>query len=234
MTARYAIYFAPDAGSNLAEFGDRWLGRNPRTGRALTQPTVRSIPPERLAALTAGPRLYGFHATLKPPFRLADGQNEAALVDAVNVFVAKTFAWDGPGLVVAPVDGFLALVPRRDSPALNALATDCVRTFDAFRAPMTVAEIAKRMPDRLSERQRANLNTWGYPFVMEDFRFHMSLTGRVAHPLRAHAQVALAARWTEFAEATFRVDAISVFRQSKAGAPFREVHRAPLATLADD
>jgi putative phosphonate metabolism protein len=232
MSARYAVYYAPPAGSDLAELGDRWLGRNPRTGRALKQPGVRSIPPETLTRITESPRRYGFHATLKAPFRLADGWTEDGLLDAVAAFAQRTYAWSGPGLIVTPVDGFLALTPRLAAPALDALAADCVRAFDPFRAPLDDAEIQRRNPGHLTPRQRANLETWGYPYVFSEFRFHMTLTDRLSHPLRSHAQVALVRMFDAVCGTPFTVDAVSVFHQARAEAPFREIARCPLAVLA--
>ena len=47
--------------------------------------------------------------------------------------------------------------------------------LDRFRAPLTPEEIARRgpMPDPVA---RAHLARWGYPWVLDRFRFHMTLT----------------------------------------------------------
>ena len=73
---RYAIYYLPPAGA-LADFGARWLGWDVRRGAAAVQ---LDLPGLRDA--TEAPRKYGFHGTLKPPFRLAEGQER--LIDALE------------------------------------------------------------------------------------------------------------------------------------------------------
>ena len=69
---RHAIYFAPPAGSPLAEFGADWLGWDPATGRGRDGFDLPGLP-RRRAELVATPARYGFHATLKAPFRLGRG-----------------------------------------------------------------------------------------------------------------------------------------------------------------
>ena len=76
---RYAIYYAPEPGSELAAFGAQWLGRDPETGATIEQPVLLGVRPERLAEITAAPRLYGFHGTLKAPMHLARGRDPDAL-----------------------------------------------------------------------------------------------------------------------------------------------------------
>jgi len=233
MTSRYAIFYAPEEGSALADFGDRWLGRNPRTGRSLRQPKVASIPVESMKALTENPRHYGFHATLKPPFRLAEGKSKAALLDAVADFASGTMMWEGPNLVVSTIGTFLALRPSKTAPALDAMAADCVRAFDDFRAPLTDEEVAKRRPDTLTDRQRRNLETWGYPHVMQDFRFHMTLTNSLPSLLRARAQIALVTRFQEMSNSPFCLEALSVFCQADKKSAFRLIGRFPLRSISE-
>ena len=43
---------------------------------------------------------------------------------------------------------------------------------------MSVHDRSRRMIG-LSERQAGNVDRWGYPFVFEDFRLHLTLTGRL-------------------------------------------------------
>jgi len=74
----------------------------------------------------------------------------------------------------------LALRPLGDETELNALASTCVASLDNFRAPPTAAELTRRRAKGLSPEQDATLIRWGYPYVMEHFRFHITLTGRLA------------------------------------------------------
>ena len=132
---RYAIYYAPDPGSALAVFGRSWLGYDAEAGAPVAQPELAGISPRRLAEITAEPRRYGFHATLKPPFSLRPGRDADSLANATRSFAARQAAITAPPLKLATIDGFWALVPSQPCPPLDHLAADCVRHFDAFRAP---------------------------------------------------------------------------------------------------
>ncbi len=169
---RFAIYYAPNAGA-FADAAAAWLGWDLAQGCAVDQPYPA------FADLTADPRKYGFHATIKAPFRLKDGMvyedlhqafvNHAALLSPVTL----------SGLTMAVLDGFLALIPTDPSAGLQDMAAKTVRDLDPFRAPLNAAEMARRRPETLSPRQRALLDEFGYPYVMEQFQFHMTLTGRL-------------------------------------------------------
>ncbi|MCL2581729.1 MAG: DUF1045 domain-containing protein [Streptosporangiales bacterium] len=182
---RYAIYAAPGTGTAdpaaiaLRERAERWLGR-----AVSGAPVAPGVPDgwdrARVDAITADARRYGFHATLKAPFRLARGRTAAELDAAVARFAAGRAAARIPRLSLACLGaGFYALVPGDDAPGLRALAAETVTAFDAFRAPPTAAETARRHPERLSERQRELLAAWGYPYVLNEFRFHLTLTDPV-------------------------------------------------------
>jgi hypothetical protein len=84
-----------------------------------------------------------------------------------------------PSLEVRRLGGFIAVVPTEPSAALADLAAATVAALDPFRAPPSEAELARRRKARLSDRQEALLMKWGYPYVMEEFRFHLTLTGRL-------------------------------------------------------
>lgn len=171
---RYAIYYAPEAGA-FANAAAAWLGWDGQAGQAVAQPQLDL--PRPLADITAAPRKYGFHGTIKPPFRLAEAVAPDLLHDAVASLAASLRPVALPGLQMVNLEGFLALIPQGDTAALQALAAEVVRVLDPYRAPLTEAEIARRRPDRLSPRQRDLLAIYGYPYVMEEFRFHLTLSG---------------------------------------------------------
>jgi len=228
---RYAVFYAPPPESPLERFGVAWLGRHHGTGRLVPQTTVPGLPPERLQQLTEAPRRYGFHGTLKAPFRLAAGQSADAVHAAVAAFATARRAFLLPPLRLADLDGFLALVPSLASPALADLAAGCVRAFEPFRAPLTSSEIASRRPEHLSERQRRQLEIFGYPFVLDDFAFHMTLTRRLTAAERTRLWPALAAAVAPIEAAPFIVDAIAVFEEPAPGAPFVMTGRHPLTNV---
>ena len=227
MTARYAIYFAPPSDSALAELGANWLGRDCAGGRERAQPEVDGLTPARLAEITASPRHYGFHATLKPPFALANGRGETELVAAVRRFAGSRAPFAAPRLKIAALSGFTALVLSAPCPEMQNLAGACVRDFDGFRAPAGAAELARRRAAGLSPRQEALLRAWGYPYVMQEFRFHMTLTQRLSEADRELVMTALEPLAAIITETPLEVDGITVFRQPDRDSPFGMLDRYP-------
>ena len=225
MTPRYAIFFAPQSGSPLAEFGNRWLGRDPVGAEDLAQPHPPGIDPGRMVEITQSPWRYGFHATLKPPFALKEGTTAADLDAAARAFAARR-PFEVP-LKLDSLAGFLALVPAAPVPELDALAADCVREFDRFRAPPDEAELARRRAAGLTERQETLLRQWGYPYVMEEFRFHMTLTERLDEPERSALRAALDPLVAPLVRSPLVVDAVALFEQADREAPMLLAGRYP-------
>ena len=179
-TLRYAVYFAPVESSALWRAACRWLGRDARTGAHLKQPAVDGWSAPEIERLTASPRLYGFHATLKPPFHLAEGYTVQELTRAAKRLAARTRAFVLPPLELGSLDGFLALQARRANASLSALSDACVTELDHFRAAPSADELAQRRGADLSARQEQLLAQFGYPYVLDQFRFHMTLTERLS------------------------------------------------------
>jgi putative phosphonate metabolism protein len=222
--ARYAIYTVPLLDSPLRVLGNAWLGRDPDIDEPVPHPVVEGITGERLQQITHSPRQYGFHGTLKAPFGLAPGQEAGALRDAVDAFAGARDPLE-VRLKVGSIDGFVALVPAEPSPELDRLAADCVRDLDRFRAPLTDEERARRNPERLSERQREYLERWGYPYVLEEFGFHMTLTGRLDEPERGRVRAILERMFAPVLGEPLRVDQVALFTQTHRVAPFRVADR---------
>ena len=174
--ARYALYFTPPPG-DLADLGAAWLGWDMALGRAADQPALDL--PRPIAEITAEPRKYGLHATLKPPFRLADGQTPQALLDTARALCASLVPVALPALRLARLGRFLALIPDPQPARLTNLAARLVAELDAFRAPATPDDLARRRAAGLTPAQDALLVRWGYPYVMEEFRFHITLTAKL-------------------------------------------------------
>jgi putative phosphonate metabolism protein len=178
-TARYAIYYAPALNSPLWAFGSALIGYDAATGKKLQPLVPQGQDPDRWMALTAEPRRYGFHATLKAPFHLAGAASEASLIEAVQGFAKVHHRVALDGLKIRCIGSFIAMTPLQDAPELNELAARVVRHFDPFRAPLSAHERERRLKSPLTERQIAQIDQWGYPYVFDDFRFHMTLTGPV-------------------------------------------------------
>ena len=220
---RYAIYHAPAPGSDLDRFGAQLLGYDAYSGEDLPFPNdvIRMAPDWR--DLTLDPRKYGFHATLKPPMSLAPGRTESELLAACESFAGKPRPIPVLTPVVGSISGFIAVVPAEPSPEVERLAADCTREFDSFRAPLTPRDRARRNPSDLTPSQREYLDRWGYPYVMEEFRFHMTLTGRLAAERREPVLTMLRNSFSAIGLKTLAIDRIAVFRQENADSRFRIV-----------
>lgn len=220
MSARYAIYFTPPADAPLAEAGASWLGRDAFSNTLVPRPTSSTLSSAEIAYHTAAARRYGFHATLKAPFRLAEEQTEAALEQALATFCAETGPVIVPRLVIGQLDGFFALLPETRSLELEALAGDIVVAFEPFRAPASEAEIERRNPDALGPAGLRNLCRWGYPYVFESFRFHMTLTGRVIPQERERVAIALGEHFSAALRNPVSIGSLALFVEPEPGAPF--------------
>lgn len=172
--ARFAIYYLPPEG-DLADFGAGWLGWDVAAGCAARHPALPGVD-----GITDTPRKYGFHATLKPPFRLAEGADAAGLASAVAQMASDCPSATADGLEVSQLGHFLALTPVGDAAGIARVAATCVAELDSFRAMPPEAELKRRRAAGLSVRQETLLQRWGYPYVMDEFRFHMTLTGRLS------------------------------------------------------
>ena len=227
-TPRYAIYYAAAPGTALDRFGAGLLGYDASSGEALPFPDgiAQAIPDWR--AITNDPRKYGFHATLKAPMALRDGKTETELLEACESFARAPRVIPEIKPVVNEIGDFIAVVPSRRSIELEQLAADAVSAFDGFRAPLTPADRARRNPERLTSRQRDYLDRWGYPYVMEEFRFHMTLIGRLPDERRKTVLAELRRRFATLGLETLAIDSIAVFRQPDAKSQFRIVRRFAL------
>jgi hypothetical protein len=223
---RAAIYATPAPESVLNRLAADWLGRDAFTGRA-----TRAADPVR-APLVAEPARYGFHATLRAPFRPKEEIELRQLADRLGALCAGRDAPVIGRLVLGRLGDFFALVPAEAEPALQDLEGEVLEAFEPFRASLTPEEIARRRPERLSPRQRELLDRWGYPFVREEFRFHMTLTGPVPDPAD-ETRRDLETLFAPLLGRPLPIDGLGLFVEAAPGAPFR-VHsfhpfRAPAA-----
>jgi putative phosphonate metabolism protein len=228
VTRRYALYWLPAPGSRLEAFGRSVLGYDSVAGTPVAHPDGLA----GLAAVTAGARVYGFHGTLAAPLRLAPGAAEADLAAA-----ARHLAAAHPQVVVGPLavtalGPFLALVPEAPPAALGLLAAECVAAFDPFRAPLSDGERARRRPERLGPRGRALLDRWGYPYVFEAFRFHLTLTDALPEADRDGWHRRLASAYAASGPEPLRIESVCLLVQDGSG-PFRLLARVPFGDAHD-
>ena len=222
---RYAIFFAPANSNPLTQAAAEWLGRDAFTGQDIDRPSLVDGQ-SRVAfdAMTASPRRYGFHGTLKAPFELAAHACLEDLETALSDYASKLVSFTLPRFMVGRLGPFFALKTADPSHALKALACNLVRDFDPFRAPLEAQDIARRNPEKLSDRQRDHLMTWGYPYIFEDFRFHMTLSDPIPDALADRFEQGAIRHFEPVLSEPQVVSALSLFKESERGAPFL-VHR---------
>jgi len=216
---RFAIYYAPNESASLTRAAAAWLGRDAFTGAVLQAPETNGISREQWDAVVSDPRAYGFHATLKPPFRLADGATEQDLRARLRRFAAARRPFT-TYLELGSLARFIALVLAQPCSEFAALAADCVQEFDDFRASPTAEELARRRNGRLNNAQLAYLTKWGYPYVMEEWRFHMTLTASLGQETFQAAHSYLFRLFEPLCREPLCVDSVCLFAQEAAGAPF--------------
>ena len=218
--ARYALYYAPPIDHPLARTAVRWLGRDAFGGRV----PARTLPPT-WEPLVTDPRRYGFHATLKPPMRIRPEFHSWDLQAAASDFARRQPPLDIGRLKVARIGSFFALVPEEAPVALRTLADAVVAEFDRFRAPMSAEEFARRNGANLDAVEAENLKAWGYPYVFERFRFHMSLTGPVPEELRAVVGGHLVELFADSLRQSVVLDALTIFMEEVPQAEFVALSR---------
>jgi putative phosphonate metabolism protein len=228
---RYAIYFTPPEDDPLSVQAANWLGRDAFRDRTFAQQPVQGFSLDEIATLTDDPRRYGFHATLKAPFELAAERSEDQLIAAFDAFAGVVASFDIDARL-GQLGPFFALVPAAPNGELQAFADACVRHFEPFRAPLSDADITRRNPERLSESERGNLMQWGYPYVFEDFRFHMTLTGQVPAERRQAMKAVLEQVFASFIDQPLTISHLSLFVEPERGAPFSMKRIVPLRPLS--
>jgi putative phosphonate metabolism protein len=221
--ARVALYYAPRSDDPLALAGASWLGRDADRNIRLAQPALTDID-----SITADPRRYGFHATLKPPMRLAPDKTWFAFLAAGRQLASSIAPFALPPLHVAELHGFIALRETTPSPPLQALCDRCVAELDEFRVPPDAAELQRRRHAKLTAAQDAMLLRWGYPYVFETWFFHMTLTRRLDAAERDRIKPVAQAHFTEAAGIPRLVSDVCVFTQASREADFVIAERLPL------
>jgi 2'-5' RNA ligase len=227
MPERFAIYYAPDSESAFWQRAAAWLGRDAATGVVLPQPVLPGFDGQRFEAFTADPRHYGFHATLKAPFALAETATQADLIAAVAMLASTHPAFNA---IIEPqaMGSFIAFRLAAPSTSMQALHESSVRLIDPFRAPLTPADMARRLRAPLTDRQHEQLAAWGYPYVFNDFRFHMTLSGRIENSGDRQQLLDAAIRYFADDCGQHQVTSISLFHQPDAKSPFTILARFTL------
>lgn len=220
MSGRYAIYYTPAADNPLTRLAEAWLGYSVWSGETVARAQTASLAPKQMVRFTEAPRRYGFHATLKPPMRLADGKTSEALMADISSYAETARPVLIDALVLRWIGPFLALVPDNQTPELDKLASKIVRQFEPYRAPLNPEEVARRLHKDLSARQVEMLNDWGYPYVHEEFRYHMTLTSPIEESDRSMVLAAAEQHFKAIAGRPLLIDQLVLCHEAEAGDPF--------------
>lgn len=219
---RYALYYAPAADSALWRFGSATLGYDALTAEDLPFAVPPGCDAAGWPAMTEEPRRYGFHATLKAPFELAQGRSEEQLRAFARNYAAGREGVTLAGLSVTALGSFVALTPSEPSEDLQRFAFTLVQAFEPFRAPLAEADRARRLKSPLTPAQHAYLEAYGYPYVGDAFRFHMTLTGSLPDEHAAPVKQALEAAYAAALQAgPVKLDRFALFRQDERAGRFR-------------
>jgi hypothetical protein len=225
---RYALYWMPELGSPLAEFGRSWFGYDTAAGETVAERNDHRLELDCLERITSVPRRYGFHATLLPPFRLRDGMSASALSDRLQRFAAQRERVDVGPLQLVRIANFLALAPQSDVFALRSFHAECAFACDLFRAPLSGTERTRRLALGLSYPQRLMLAQWGYPYMLADYRFHLTLTGPLDQSESDAIMGKLAVSLEEICARPLTLESISLCGDPGPGQPFQVLARFPL------
>jgi putative phosphonate metabolism protein len=226
---RCAVYFVPAVHSDWWQAGSQWLGRCAASGQTYAPPDIPGLGSAQFQALTADPRRYGWHATLKAPFTLASGQSLDSLRTAMRELADNLAAFDLPPLRVSTLGEFLALRPDGDTAHINATAAACVTRLHPLAKPLNEAELARRRKSPLTPEQDRLLLEWGYPWVLDHFQFHLSLTGpldAVSPDIQTALVQAARARFESLSRCRFAN--IALFVEPRTGANFELIEQLEL------
>jgi putative phosphonate metabolism protein len=227
MSPRYAIYYTPPPFSALARFGAGVIAYDCFDAVEVTPARLDGIDANMQKLMTLDPRRYGFHATIVAPFHLKS-QSEDEFIAAASAYASRMRPVRIGPLKVAALGDFIALVPAEPNERISSFAADCLKAFDEFRAPLTAADRERRLKSGLTAHQIELLDRWGYPHVLDEYRFHMTLTGALPDNMRNSFHEAMELAFADRSRDTFELDAISVMRQDDAGSRFRVLRRCRL------
>ena len=229
--SRIALYYAPPASSAWWRAGCEWLGRDAETGRSIDTPEESALTAvgQSVAALTGSPRRYGWHGTLVAPFHIADGVTPQQVLSEAREWASRVTRFDA-SLSAVEMGRFVALRATRptDDTSIRQVAASALHALTPLRARPSVQDAERRLASGLSPRQQTLLHEWGYPYVLDEFRFHMTLSNALDS---ASVRAAIVSLWQTRAEALgpLPIHGAALFLQPQPDAPFTLWQRLPFA-----
>jgi hypothetical protein len=229
---RYAICFTPPMGDPLSAAAASWLGRSVYSGEAVELPSIAGLAVSEMAFYTAVPRRFGFHAMIMAPFRLKPDMDEAQLLKAMMLFTSGETPFQIERLEVARLSQCWGLMPEVPSQSMHLLAARVLQALDRFRAPLSEDDIERADPDRLTAPQFTNLHRWGDPHVMDEYRFHMPLTGPLNADVGRRVEAPLRGLFEPLLTEPLLIGSLALFIEHEPGAPMRVHSQHPLGKIS--
>jgi len=226
--ARYAIFWLPPDDSALAQFGRDWFGVCPERGE-VGQPMRFGLPDALAAEAIARPHRYTLHGTIMAPFRPDEGVTSAMIADELHSFCARRASRRTGPLRLARLTRHLALIPEGGTAGLDWLAADCVTHFNRFRTPTSDDDLARFPPDQHPPRQRQQAREFGYPYVLSDFIFHVTLAGPLEPEQLGQVEAALGPQVAPMTAEPFEIGSLCLLGETDQATPFRLIARCALA-----
>lgn len=228
--SRYAVFYSPQRLHSLSTFARGWFGFDPEKGLRVELRETLGLSWSLIESVTSEPARYSLHATLKAPFSLVTSRHLKSLRRATETLANSLSPITTGPLELTNLDGFLALCPTDHLQALSNLATRCVKELDMFRTPMSNEERERRIATtKLSPHQIGLLSEWGYPFVLDQFRFHITLTRRLTEMEQATLVPALKTRLERELRHPLTVDSICLYGDPGNDLPFLLIDRYALS-----
>jgi Protein of unknown function (DUF1045) len=213
---RHAIYYVPAVATLWWKLGSQWLSNSPDGFDSI--PEFRGINRLRREQLIRKPAGYGWHATLVAPFHLRADRTQEEFSERLRTVAAQQRPFELK-VRVGLLSGFAAILPAPPSTGhIDRLASTAVTQFDEFRAPLTLNEYKRRRTSICDSREIEHLERWGYPYVFDRYRFHMTLTDQIT-PLEAKRVLTW---WNKIVDrlGPLPIDEFSWCVEPQAGAPF--------------
>lgn len=221
---RYGIYMIPEA-ENFAELGAAWLGWDVQKGCTVPYPQEADA---ALREATKVPRKYGFHGTIKPPFHLVEGATYDSLLSQAQTLCASLAPVDIEALSVRKSEFVLVLAPEGDLDQLANLAATVLQKLDHFRASTRASELVQHRKFTLTPLQETNLKNWGHPYVLDDFKFHITLSGHMPPKDLDQLEALANAHFAQHLERPLPVTSLTLVGEAGDGR-FHALHRLPLS-----
>ncbi len=226
--SRYAIYYVPPESDHLTKFAASWFGWDVYQGIRVNYSELSNLNYD-IKEITKKPCKYGLHGTLKAPFSLAKDRTIDELRLSLSRLSSSIKKFEIPFISLRKISGFIAIVPTTQNKKLNFLAKKCLQELDCFREVESLEILNKRRSVELSSSMKQNLLKWGYPYVLNDFQFHLTMTSKLAPKVSENVFSVLSSELSSVLNSPLVISKICLFGESKIHGKFKVIEEFSLA-----